>query len=197
MPKTSLQNKKSNAMNNVATQIKRMAKKGKMPTALVGGTAADQIKAFEAIQDSYPTTPAMQSYLKASSVSDQPNSNRWYIRTPNGGVSVMTYPQGASDKAKQGALKMFAWNKTKNTQAAPTAKPVKWSRTSMVVKDQQGSTEKGYSASNGKAFIYKMPSGLFKIYDVGKGRTLTQGHGVGLSFGTLKEAKAYALKKIK
>ena len=117
MPKTSLHNKKSNAMNDVATQIKRMAKKGKMPTALVGGTAADQIKAFEAIQDAYQTTPAMKSYLQASTVSDQPDFNRWYIRTPDGGVSAMPYPKGATDKAKQGALKMFAWNKTKDAKA--------------------------------------------------------------------------------
>ena len=139
MPKTSLYNKKSNAKNSVVTQLKRMAKKGKMPTALIGGTATDRIKVLEAIQDIYPTTPAMKNYIQSSKISDNPSASWWYIRTPDGRTVAATYPQGATDKAKQGSLKMWAWNETNSSQAS-TAQPTKWSRSSMAVKDQQGRT---------------------------------------------------------
>ena len=188
MPKGKRSDKKSNAMNSVTTQIKRMAKKGKMPTALVGGSNADQTKAFEAIQDAYTNTPAVNAYMQAMKATDQPSVNRWYIRTPDGGTALMPYPQGATDKAKQGALKMFAWNKTQKAASVGT----KWSKSAMNIKDRQSKYTQGYADVSGKYFVYKDAGGRFRLYDIAKGRTVDQGKGADLTFNRLKDAQAYA-----
>lgn len=95
----------------VESRIHAMAQKGQMPGYIMGGSRQDQIKAFEAINREYSYSKEQQAYLDKLNVTDQTDSNRLYIRTPEGGVSLMTYPSGASQEAKDGALKMFVYNK--------------------------------------------------------------------------------------
>lgn len=96
---------------SITRQIRQMAKQGKMPGAIMGGSNADQIKAYETIQDSYPVLPRMTNYMQTATITDQPDSNRWYIRA-NNKTTIVSYPKNATDKAKRGALKHYLWHET-------------------------------------------------------------------------------------
>lgn len=95
-------------------QARALAKEGKMPKFIAGGTAEEQNKAFEAINKAFKYTPEQEAVKAALDVTDQSENGRLYIRKPDGSVAVQTYPQGASKSAKDGALKMYIYNNAGN-----------------------------------------------------------------------------------
>ena len=65
--------------------------------------------------------------------------------------------------------------------------------TTETIKDRQGQQYKAYS-NGGSRIVYRDAGGRYRVYDTKSGKTLTQGHGVDLTFSKLKDAKAYASK---
>lgn len=67
----------------------------------------------------------------------------------------------------------------------------KWSRTTMPIQDRQGQKYTAYS-NGGRRIVYKDAGDRYRVYDTKTGKTITQGHGVGLTFNKLKDAKQFA-----
>lgn len=64
----------------------------------------------------------------------------------------------------------------------------KWSRTTITV---NGQNTPAYS-NGGRRVVYKDGGDRYRVYDTKTGQTVTQGHGVGLTFNKLKDAKQFA-----
>ena len=101
----------------IESQIRDLAKKGVMPKYIAGGNADTQNRAFEAINKAYKYTAEQKKYLSTLNITDQKKHNRLYIRKPDGSVSLQTYPKGASQSAKDGALKMYVYGQRPKVRA--------------------------------------------------------------------------------
>ena len=65
-----------------------------------------------------------------------------------------------------------------------------WKRTTAIIADRKSMTYPGYEKGN--HIVYKDDGGRFRVYDIRRQHTLTQGKGADLTFNKLADAKKYA-----
>ena len=95
---------KGNRPNDWKAQIREGAKRGVM-VGLIAGSPDFQKSVLEEINKQYKWTDDMIKARDNAEIIDQEDNNRFRIRHETGRVSLVMYPKGASDSAKEGALK--------------------------------------------------------------------------------------------